>query len=75
MTQLFDTDRAEDTRRALHKQSFASYKAYEFLKAGIRKPEERKSEAKQRLEQKDPFNFPELDHTVHAVLSDAVLTP
>jgi len=34
-TQLYDTERAENTRKALHKQAFASYKAYEFLKNGV----------------------------------------
>ena len=38
MTQLFDTDRAEDARKALHKKAYASYKAYEFLKAGLKVP-------------------------------------
>jgi hypothetical protein len=34
-TQLFDTDRAEKARRALHKKAFASYKAFYFLKHGV----------------------------------------
>lgn len=37
-TTLFDTDRAEDARQALHKKAFASYKAYKFLKAGVAAP-------------------------------------
>jgi RNA recognition motif-containing protein len=35
MSQLFVTEKAEQTKRALHKNAFASYKAFEFLKHGI----------------------------------------
>ena len=35
MNLLFDTQTAEKARKILHKKAFASYKAYEFLKAGI----------------------------------------
>lgn len=34
-TQLFDTERAEQARKALHKKAFASYKAFQFLKHGV----------------------------------------
>ena len=52
MTQLFDTERAEKARKVLHKKAYASYKAQEFLKAGLPepgKPEKPLSEAKRRL--------------------------
>lgn len=35
LTQLFDTERAEQARKAQHKKAFASYKAFEFLKNGL----------------------------------------
>jgi hypothetical protein len=35
MTQLFDTERAELARKNQHKQAFASYKAFQFLKHGV----------------------------------------
>jgi len=35
MTQLYDSQKAEDARRSLHKKAFASYKAFEFLKGGV----------------------------------------
>ncbi len=34
-TQLFDTERAEKVRKTQHKQAYASYKAFQFLKHGI----------------------------------------
>jgi len=78
MSQIFGSEKAETARRALHKNAFASYKAYEFLKHNIipeSKQEKAKSEAKQRLENNDPYNFPELDNTVAKVLSKDVLQP
>ncbi len=64
----------------MHKNAFASYKAYEFLKHGIvpEKPKTTKevmSEAKQRMNELDPYNFPELDATVAKVLSKNVHMP
>lgn len=77
---MFSTEKAEDARRSLHKNAFASYKAYEFLKHGINteksdKNVKEKSEAKRRLEENDPYNFPELDATVAKVLSKDILQP
>jgi len=65
-TQLFETDRAEDARKVLHKKAYASYKAFEFLKHGLKaKVSEQDplklSPAKQRLIDNDPYNFPELN--------------
>jgi len=78
MTQLFGTERAEDARQALHKRAFASYKNYEFLKAGLNEkgenPEPKLSDAKRRLKENDPYNFPALDDTVAKVLSKDVMT-
>jgi hypothetical protein len=48
------------------------------LKHGVsNKPSaaEKKSEAKRRLEENDPYNFPELDETVSKVLTKNILTP
>jgi hypothetical protein len=53
LSQLFNTEKAEDARRSLHKNAFASYKAREFLKHGINQNKEqvdaRLSDAKRRL--------------------------
>jgi len=53
LSQLFNTEKAEDARRSLHKNAFASYKAREFLKQGINQNKEqvdaRLSDAKRRL--------------------------
>lgn len=72
------TDKADKAQQAIHKAAFASYKANEFLKHSV-KPErlehEKKSSAKQRLEEADPFNFPELDQTVAKVISDEAVQP
>jgi hypothetical protein len=80
LTQLFNSDNADAARKALHKNAFASYKAHEFLKHGIvpEKPKtvkEERSEAKRRMEELDPYNFPELDRTVAQVLSKDVHQP
>ena len=78
LSQIFDSDRAEDARKALHRSAFQSYKAHEFLKNGITQPEEKTqelSEAKRRLKDHDPYNFPELDDTVSRVLSSDIMTP
>lgn len=40
LSQLFNTEKAEDARRSLHKNAFASYKAREFLKQGINQEKE-----------------------------------
>ena len=65
MTQLFETDQAEQSRKALHKKAFASYKAHEFLKNGVQPTQEahapQLSEAKRRLQENDPYNFPALN--------------
>ena len=34
-TELFETERAELARKAMHKKTLASYKAFEFLKHGV----------------------------------------
>jgi hypothetical protein len=67
-TQLFETDRSENARKVLHKKAYASYKAFEFLKNGLKaKVSEQDpmnvklSPAKQRLMDNDPYNFPELN--------------
>ena len=61
----------------MHKKAYASYKAFQFLKHGVktRKKEEPKlSQSKQRLIDNDPYNFPELNTTLKSVLSDSVKT-
>lgn len=81
MTQLFETEQAELARKALHKRAFASYKAYEFLKAGLTKSGEKPthkddvSDAKRRLKENDPYDFPELDQSVARVLSKDIMVP
>ena len=59
----------------LHKKAYASYKAFQFLKHGVKTKEKetpKLSKSKQRLLDNDPYNFPELEKTVHSVLSDTV---
>jgi hypothetical protein len=51
-TQLFDTKRAEDARSQLHKKTFASYKAFQFLKHGISVKEDK---AKGQVVKKEKF--------------------
>jgi len=63
----------------MHKAAFVSYKAHEFLKHGVKKDESakpaEKSAAKKRLEENDPYNFPELDASVAKIISDEVFYP
>lgn len=40
LTQLFESEKAQQARKEMHKRSFQSFKKYEFLKAGILDPEE-----------------------------------
>lgn len=39
LTQLFESERAQEARRETHKRAFQTFKRYEFLKAGILEPE------------------------------------
>lgn len=39
-TQLYATEQAEAAKQALHKKSYASYKAFQFLKHGIKTSKE-----------------------------------
>ena len=75
LTALFDSDLAEEARRALHKKAYASYKAYNFLKNGVKTGKEvamqdskvkveKESNAKRRLRERDPYNFPALNKRV-----------
>jgi hypothetical protein len=63
----------------LHKKAYASYKAFQFLKSGVKtsktddKP--RLSKAQQRLIDNDPYSFPMMDDTVHRLLSKEVSAP
>jgi len=77
-TQIFMGEKADAAQKALHKSAFASYKAYEFLKHGVKTEAaepEHKSAAKQRLEENDPYNFPELDASVAKVISSDITMP
>mmetsp|Transcript_27074 Transcript_27074/g.19517 ORF Transcript_27074/g.19517 Transcript_27074/m.19517 type:complete len:98 (+) Transcript_27074:1340-1633(+) len=70
MTPLFDTDRADDARKELHKRQYASYKAFTFLKNGIKKAEDSNKDAaysvsQRKLEENDPYNFPALNESVN----------
>ena len=86
LSALFDSEVAEEARQALHKKAYASYKAYTFLKHGIKtgkeasemdnKPKvEPLSKAKRRLRDNDPYNFPELNKSVASLLSKDVALP
>lgn len=84
LTAIYDNDKTEAARRALHKKAYASYKAFHFLKNGVkrgdelltaRRGEEELSSAKKRLRDNDRYNFPELDRTVKSVLSGDIDMP
>ena len=86
LTMLFDSKEVEAARLAQHKKAYASYKAYNFLKHGIKtgkaideqdnKPKvEKLSKAKLRMKKNDPFNFPELNESVAQVLTSDVPVP
>lgn len=64
----------------LHKKAYASYKAFEFLKNGLKaKVSEQDplklSPAKQRLLDNDPYNFPELNEGLSQILSSETIQP
>ena len=83
MTAIYDNEKTESARRALHKKAYASYKAFHFLKGGVRRgeellqdpAEEELSTAKKRLKDNDPYNFPALDKTVKSVLNPDIDEP
>ena len=82
LTPIYENDKTEAARKVLHKKAYASYKAFHFLKNGIKKgsdilaeQEEELSTAKQRLRDNDPYNFPALDRTVRTVLSSDIDLP
>eukprot|EP00352_Strombidinopsis_acuminata_P002803 CAMPEP_0176396896 /NCGR_PEP_ID=MMETSP0126-20121128/44656_1 /TAXON_ID=141414 ORGANISM="Strombidinopsis acuminatum, Strain SPMC142" /NCGR_SAMPLE_ID=MMETSP0126 /ASSEMBLY_ACC=CAM_ASM_000229 /LENGTH=195 /DNA_ID=CAMNT_0017770811 /DNA_START=724 /DNA_END=1312 /DNA_ORIENTATION=+ len=69
LTPLFDSDRADVARKEMHKRQFASYKAFTFLKNGIKKAEDSSEMAaytvsQKKLEENDPYNFPALNESV-----------
>ena len=67
LTAIYDNDRTEAARKALHKKAYASYKAFHFLKNGVKpgkgigEEQEELSAAKKRLRDSDPYNYPALD--------------
>ena len=83
LTAIYDNEKTESARRALHKKAYASYKAFHFLKGGVRRgeellsdpAEEELSSAKRRLKENDPYNFPALDKSVKAVLNPDINEP
>lgn len=79
LASLFVSDKTEAAQQALHKRAFASYKAHEFLKAGVTKEvqeaKQDKSSVKKRMQENDPYNFPELDATLAKVLSKDISEP
>ena len=85
LTAIYDNEKTEAARRALHKKAYASYKAFHFLKSGVKRgnellaasqaDEEELSAAKRRLRDNDRYNFPELDRTVKTVLSADIDMP
>ena len=75
LTTLYESDSADQARQVLHKKAYASYKTFNFLKHGVKTKKEESpklSKSKQRLLDNDPYNFPELEQTVHGVLSDSI---
>ena len=82
LTPAYENDKTEAARRALHKKAYASYKAFHFLKHGVKSSgiasandETNLSAAKKRLRDNDPYNFPELDRSVKTVLSSDIDVP
>ena len=82
LTPIYENEKTEAARRALHKKAYASYKAFHFLKNGVKRGDELQevqqetlSSAKQRLQDSDPYNFPALDRTVKTVLRDDIDLP
>ena len=83
LTSIYENDKTEAARQSLQKKAYASYKAFHFLKQGIKKgaelnPESEKADittAKQRLRDNDPYNFPALDKTVRSVLCSSIDFP
>ena len=79
-SQLYSSESAEAAKQALHKKAYASYKAFQFLKHGIKTSKEadskpKLSKAQQRLIDNDPYNFPMMDDTVHRLISKDVTAP
>lgn len=82
LTAIYENDKTEAARKALHKKAYASYKAFHFLKHGVKRGKELSltdaddlSTAKKRLRDNDPYNFPQLDSTVRSVLSSEIDLP
>jgi len=80
LTPLFDSDRADVARKEMHKRQFASYKAFTFLKNGIKKAEDSSEMAaytvsQKKLEENDPYNFPALNESVNTILSSEIDLP
>jgi len=81
-TQLFDTDRAEQARKAQHKKAFASYKAFQFLKNGVDVQAKKvsstasgpididtfKKKTPPSYQSADPYDFPPLQDAVKALM-------
>lgn len=66
LTPLFNSDRADAARKEMHKRQYASYKAFTFLKNGVKKAEDTSEPAaysvsQRKLEENDPYNFPALN--------------
>ena len=83
LTAIYDNEKTEAARRTIHKKAYASYKAFHFLKNGVKRGKELAtdedsdllSSAKKRLRDSDPYNFPELDQSVKSVLSSEIDLP
>jgi len=73
MTVLFNTERAERLRKRLHKKAFKTYKNYEFLKAGLVKPNE-STQRKDALApfKKNNFMFPAADRLASELFTDKI---
>lgn len=88
LTAIYENDKTEAVRQTLHKKAYASYKAFHFLKNGVKRgndllpesgsmheKESSLSSAKKRLIDNDPYNYPALDRTVRSVLSSEIDIP
>lgn len=69
---MFDNEKSDAARTALHKKAFASYKAFEFLKHGVEFNNKRQGgssaaavsgEQSSKFENSplDPYNFPQIN--------------
>ena len=75
LMQLLENEETERARKKMHKDSFNAYKRFEFLKAGLRTPEE-KQEDEMKLKYTDggfdPYDYPPVRDSVATMFTDGI---